>query len=167
MERLEQLVQSLSAGAPPIPTPKKEPVPPIDTGRRARPEPKRPAPAEATVPSGSPEVLKRWPQLLDAVKKDKIAAHAFLVMAEPVGLAGDVVTVAFKPAHKFHQEKTEQPEIRTIIERNLQEVFGQPLKLRCVQQGAAEPARAGKPEENPLVKQAKELFGDDVVEVKE
>ncbi|NPV27855.1 MAG: DNA polymerase III subunit gamma/tau [Firmicutes bacterium] len=181
VERLEQLVQNLSSVAVPLKTPTRKEATLHGTGPatssqgrkseygRAVIEPARtvePLPSPVVSPS---EVVEKWPLLLETVKKAKIAAHAFLIVAEPVGVTGDVVTVAFKPGYNFHKEKTEQPEIKATIEKCLEAVYKRPLRLRCILQDVTvEPNPVNsKPEDDPLVKQAIELFGPTVIEIKE
>ncbi|WP_199617203.1 DNA polymerase III subunit gamma/tau [Paenibacillus alkalitolerans] len=143
---------------------------------------------------GSPEyrsVASEWARILSRVKERKITVHAWLVDGEPVSLSDDVVLVAFK--NTIHRETTEKPVNKELIESVLAETLGKPYRLATLMlsewEAASETAAgaasgtAGQTEEFELVSdgegeegksykekwinEAIELFGEDIVVVKE
>jgi DNA polymerase-3 subunit gamma/tau len=128
----------------------------------------------------------KWGEVLQRVKEAKITVHAWLVDGEPVSSAGGSVLVAFK--NTMHRETTEKPANRDIIEKVMQDVLGEPLRLVTVmlkdwhaaassgvgtQQSEPmqlEPESDGAPQaaSRPIwVEEAVKLFGEDLVVVKE
>jgi DNA polymerase-3 subunit gamma/tau len=129
------------------------------------------------------QVRGKWPTVLQQVKEKKITVHAWLVDGEPVSALEDGVLVAFK--NTIHRETTEKPANKQLIEQVLKEVMGRPLKLETVMQkewmgvrtassgggeaaGPLQPEAEDAGEEEPeWVSAAIELFGEDMVTIKE
>lgn len=79
---------------------------------------------------GSPEfaeISKKWSQILQRVKEEKVTVHAWFMDGEPVSLLEDNVLVAFK--NNIHRETTEKQANRDVIERVLSEQLGRPARL--------------------------------------
>ncbi|MFF2484208.1 DNA polymerase III subunit gamma/tau [Paenibacillus sp. NPDC058071] len=141
--------------------------------------------------AGSPDsgqIRMKWSEVLQRVKEAKITVHAWLMDGEPVSVAGDTVLVGFK--NTMHRETTEKPAHREIIERVLQDVTGNQLRLATVMLkdwqaasersgGGGEPlelsaeaidasegggGEASRPE---WVEEAVKMFGEQLVVVKE
>lgn len=133
----------------------------------------------------SNQARMKWSEVLQRVKEAKITVHAWLVDGEPVSTVDGSVLVAFK--NTMHRETTEKQANREIIEKVLQDVLGEPLRLVTVMlkdwQAAAsgvsaqksepmqlEPESDGAPQaaSRPIwVEEAVKLFGEDLVVVKE
>ncbi|CAM4394339.1 DNA polymerase III subunit gamma/tau [Paenibacillus alkaliterrae] len=131
------------------------------------------------------QLRMKWNDVLQGVKDAKITVHAWLKDGEPVSSADGAVLVAFK--NTMHRETTEKPANREIIEKVMQDVFGEPLRLVTVMlkdwQAAAdgageqksetlllEPESSGTPQaaSRPVwVEEAVKLFGEDLVVVKD
>jgi DNA polymerase-3 subunit gamma/tau len=126
----------------------------------------------------------KWNEVLHRVKEARITVHAWLVDGEPVAATDSTILVAFK--NTMHRETTERPAHREIIERVMQDVFGNPVKLATCMlkewQNAAE--RSGEQQGETLelqpdaidtgeeqrpqwVEEAVKLFGEDLVVIKE
>jgi DNA polymerase-3 subunit gamma/tau len=71
-----------------------------------------------------------------------------------------VVTIGFKKAYKFHKEKLEEEANAGILEESAKEVWGRStaVKLVYLEDDAVQ---------DPLVKKALDVFGEDIVEIKE
>lgn len=135
-------------------------------------------PAEPEKKDGQPEervnadlVKKSWPKVLEKIKKVKISCHAFLMEGNIVSVEDDVVSLGFTEQYAFHKDKVEQQENRQAIEKVLMEVTGHNLKLKCKftdRQGTAQrQADQTSPEEDLLIKGAIQLFGGEVIEIKD
>lgn len=133
------------------------------------------------------KVKKVWSQILAQIKAQRITVHAWFVDGELVGVTSDRVVVAFKS--KIHRETTERPENKRIIEQSLQQILGGPYHLETmmweewervqtnrelsvthsetVQSKPVEPYQKQEIEEveTDLVKKAKEIFGEDLIEI--
>jgi DNA polymerase III subunit gamma/tau len=129
-------------------------------------------------------ILGQWSQLLGRVKEQKITVHAWLVDGEPVSIADGNVLVAFKSA--MHRETTEKPANKQLIEQVMSELFGQSYRLVTVMmrdwKGAADQSAAdmpkeelqlvpeedkGAPKKQEWISEAIQLFGEELVKIKE
>ncbi|WP_410772456.1 DNA polymerase III subunit gamma/tau [Fontibacillus sp. BL9] len=129
-------------------------------------------------------VQGKWNQILQAVKDAKVTIHAWFVNGEPVSLSEDAVLVAFK--NDIHRETTEKPANKQLIEQVMERQLGRPCRLVTMMlkdwneaiQGAAkspsEPFELEPPPEEgnggskePWVDEAIQLFGEELVVIKE
>ncbi len=131
------------------------------------------------------QLKKHWSEILEQIKKKKIQVHAWFLDGEPVAATSAELVVAFKSP--IHRETTEKPEHKQIIEDVLQSFAGQPIALLTLMENqwreiseslkqeqavASEDSSAGQSdpaseEEDPLVREAIQLFGEDLVEIKD
>jgi DNA polymerase-3 subunit gamma/tau len=123
------------------------------------------------------KIQSEWASLLSTVKEKRVTVYAWLVDGEPVAVLPDLILVAFK--NVMHRDTTEKPANRELIEQSLEEVFGRPYRLVTVMQNewhqmqetsaAKEEAFALVPESNeePWVREALDLFGPNLVEIKD
>lgn len=119
-----------------------------------------------------PELIKKsWSSVLEKIKKVKISCHAFLLEGKIVSVDGDAVILGFSEQYAFHKEKVEQQENRQAVEKVLKEVTGYNLKLKCKftdhRETAPKQVDQASPEEDPLIKGAIQLFGGEVIEIKD
>lgn len=127
------------------------------------------------------QLLQKWNQVLTQVKEQKITIHAWLVNGEPVALKQNTVLLSFKSS--MHRETTEKPVNRQMIEQVISTVMGAPMTLVTVMQKdwketqdnatalevevlQPEPQEPGVYKEE-WINQAIDLFGEDMVEIKE
>ncbi|WLR50877.1 DNA polymerase III subunit gamma/tau [Bacillus tianshenii] len=117
----------------------------------------------------------QWGNMKEQLKKQDIGAQAMLIDSEPVAASDDAFILAFK--HDFHCQMAGTTK-KEIIEQVVHETVGRPLKMFAMtnedwerikqefieeQQGTNE----GPAEEDPLISEAKKLFGEDILEIKE
>ncbi|WP_248929128.1 DNA polymerase III subunit gamma/tau [Paenibacillus hamazuiensis] len=129
-------------------------------------------------------VKGKWSQVLARVKEQKITVHAWLVDGEPVAVSDERLLIAFKSA--MHRETTERPANKQLIEQVIAELIGQPYRLATVMMkdwsAAAEQAKGSEapreelklvpedetpPQEEKWVSEAIQLFGEDLVKIKD
>jgi DNA polymerase-3 subunit gamma/tau len=125
------------------------------------------------------KIRSKWPELLTMVKDKRITVHAWLIDGEPVAATASAVLVAFK--NVMHRDTTEKPVHKELIEQAINELYGASYRLVTVMQNEwlqRQETGAGKAEdfqlvpeddlhEEPWVKEAVNLFGSDLVEIKE
>lgn len=101
-----------------------------------------------------------WARLLAAVKEKKIPTHALLAQGKLLEHKDQAITIGFKKAYKFHKEKLEESANKNILEESAKELWGRSASVSLVflEEDSAQ---------DPVVKRALELFGEDIVEVKE
>ncbi|KGE19872.1 DNA polymerase III subunit gamma/tau [Paenibacillus wynnii] len=129
-------------------------------------------------------VYKQWSFVLQAVKEEKVTVHAWFVDGEPVSVIEDAVLVAFK--NTIHRDTTEKPVNRQVIEGVLAARLGKPYRLvtimlrdwneaalKSVSQASKEELRLENEHEvaggtsEPWIDEAIQLFGEDLVIIKE
>jgi DNA polymerase-3 subunit gamma/tau len=116
--------------------------------RRAEPR-QEAAPAE---PPAYPleKVVAVWDTIVDRFRAKSMGLATHLALAEPVGVSGTVLTLSF--ANAFARDKVNGESVRTELERQLAELVGPGLRVRCVLgRGDAAP-------EDPMLRAAQEIF---------
>ncbi|NOX37664.1 MAG: DNA polymerase III subunit gamma/tau [Calditrichaeota bacterium] len=78
------------------------------------------------------ELQERWDQIIETIKKQKIALGSFLQDGVPWKLEGGFLEIAFDPRTRFHMEHVQKN--ATIIERIFARELNLPLRIRCVEQ---------------------------------
>ena len=129
--------------------------------------------AEESKPNLSIEGIQgRWNDVLDQVKKRKKSTQAFLLEGKPVQLEENTLTILFREGCSFHKDKVSQIENRQTIEEVLKQLFGISLTLQNFMENEFHTKETSesqdlKTQEQVLVNKAKDMFGADLVVVKE
>ncbi|WP_310552087.1 DNA polymerase III subunit gamma/tau [Paenibacillus glufosinatiresistens] len=129
-------------------------------------------------------VFRQWSAVLQGVKEEKVTVHAWFVDGEPVSVTEDAVLVAFK--NTIHRETTEKPANKQVIERVLAARLGKPYRLVTMMlhdwnEASAKSAQPPVKEElkleheheaaatqsEPWIDEAIQLFGEDLVVIKD
>ncbi|MBT2293667.1 DNA polymerase III subunit gamma/tau [Paenibacillus albidus] len=129
-------------------------------------------------------VYKQWSVVLQGVKEEKVTVHAWFVDGEPVSVMEDAVLVAFK--NTIHRDTTEKPANRQVIENVMAARLGKPYRLvtimmrdwnEAAQKSADQPGKeelrleheheAAGASKEPWIDEAIQLFGEDLVVIKE
>ncbi len=109
-------------------------------------------------------VRAEWKKVMALVRKASIGIHALLIEGSPSSLAGNLLTISFKAKNSFHRDKVEQPENKKIVEQALFSALGYPLGIKCEIDGEA--TRHTEPDDD-IVNQTYEIFGQELVEIKD
>ncbi|KJR47207.1 DNA polymerase III subunits gamma and tau [Desulfosporosinus sp. I2] len=117
-------------------------------------------------------IQERWAEVLDQVKKLKKSTQAFLMEGKPVQLNGEVLTILFREGCSFHRDKVNQVENRQTIEDVLKRLFGTSLTLQNLMENEFQirettESQDLKSQEQALINKAKDMFGPDLVVVRE
>jgi len=99
-----------------------------------------------------------WTYLLAGVKEQKIPTHALLSQGKFLGLRDDILYVGFRKGYKFHKERLEEKGNRDIVENVLKQILKREVKLELIFLDEEQ-------HNDIIVRKAKELFGDDIVEI--
>ncbi|MFH1523059.1 MAG: DNA polymerase III subunit gamma/tau [Patescibacteria group bacterium] len=78
----------------------------------------------------SEEILARWPEFLNSIKKYNHSLSLILRVCQPKDLNNNQLCLAFK--YKFHKERISNIEIKNLVEKVLREVYGLPLTIEAV-----------------------------------
>lgn len=119
------------------------------------------------------EVIQtHWNEVMDQVKKRKKSTQAFLMEGRPAQLKGNALIILFREGCSFHKDKVNQVENRQTIEEVLKQLFGITLTLQNYME---DEYKTVNPPENPdlknqekaLIDKAMDIFGPDLVVVRE
>jgi len=117
-------------------------------------------------------IQERWNDVLDQVKKRKKSTQAFLMEGKPVKFEGNTLTILFREGCSFHKDKVNQIENRQTVEEVLKLLFGLPLVLQNFMENDYKSKQTRESlnvqtQEQDLINKAKDMFGADLVVVKE
>ncbi|HTH69857.1 MAG TPA: DNA polymerase III subunit gamma/tau [Candidatus Saccharimonadales bacterium] len=148
-----------AAPASPEPTPRSQAVVDLAQRRAQQATPAGSVVAAGPVGAASPGVtLQRvrsaWDQLLERAQERSIAKAAQLVKAEPVAIEGGTIVLAFSDEFARQMWDRQRPE----LERDLGELVGTAMRVRCVKQPAAAATNTQPATEDPMLRAALETF---------
>jgi len=109
------------------------------------------------------DVRSQWARILEQLKRTKMFCHALLIEGIPLRVEGNTLVVGLRTGYNFHIENLHKPENRSVVEAALEQVLQTRLRLQCTLYDAS-PEPAAEPD--PLVAKAMQLFGGQVIEVK-
>ncbi|OAB47749.1 DNA polymerase III subunit gamma/tau [Paenibacillus antarcticus] len=128
-------------------------------------------------------IQKQWGPVLQGVKEAKVTVHAWFMDGEPVSVLEDSILVAFK--NNIHRETTEKPANKQVIEHVMESKLGKAYYLVTIMQrdwmtaieGSTQKAKEelklehehedGEEKSEPWIDEALQLFGEDLVVIKE
>jgi DNA polymerase-3 subunit gamma/tau len=144
--------------APPAAAPRSQAV--VDLAER-RAQQTSPAPSTGALSAGAASpgvtlesVRSAWDQLLERAQERSIAKAAQLVKAEPVAIEGGTIVLAFSDEFARQMWDRQRPE----LERDLGDLVGTPMRVRCVKQPAAAATNTQPATEDPMLRAALETF---------
>lgn len=120
--------------------------------------PPTPAEEEKTERKDARETM--WSKILTGVKERKIPTHALLSQGRLLGMKEDTVYIGYRKGYKFHKEKMEEKANRDILLEVLQEIGHRPIEVQFI-------FLDDDQYNDIIVKKAIELFGEEIVEVKD
>lgn len=116
------------------------------------------APANVSEPKEARDTL--WSKVLAGVKERKIPTHALLCQGRFLGIKDDMVYIGYRKGYKFHKEKMEEKANRDILTGVLQEIVGRALEVQFI-------FLDDDQYNDIVVKKAIELFGEEIIEIKD
>lgn len=169
---------TLNPGQQPAQQPGRQTSPPPKTSpnKPGRPEPiatttkpESSPPGESAPSGGLPEDIRAgWASVLDRLRKENVSIHAFVVEGSPLELRGDNLLLAFRKTRGFHRDRVAKPEIRAQVEKAMEGVYGRKLRLTAVlEEDRGVAASREDIMEHPDVRKALELFGGEIVEIRD
>jgi DNA polymerase-3 subunit gamma/tau len=139
------------------------------------------------------DIVSRWDEVLEGVKKAKVTLKAFIVEGKPTCLENNVLTLTFKKEFSFHKENLALPKNKGLVEDVLNRLFSYPIQLNLVldvepQDKPQQPLNEHKSDDiqsqvkqteahshipvkeielDPVVREALRIFGGKIVKVDE
>jgi len=165
----------------PLQTPSEVERPLLPKVAPANGEPSRPSPKPAAQPSSAPTVTLNWEQVVERIIDDHPNIGSFLEKGSVVTMTADQVVLGYPKRDSIARWRTDKPENRVLIGQICEEFTGRQMKIQVIefQDGQDHPPSIGElrakkklehdqdlienVKAHPLVKQALELFGGEVV----
>ncbi len=101
-----------------------------------------------------------WKQILYKVKEKRIPTHALLSQGSLLGIKENTMFIGYKKGYKFHKERMEEQANREILETAIQEILNQELGIQFI-------FMEDEQYNDIVVKKAIEIFGEEVIEIKD
>ena len=176
------MTQAKSVSAPHASPPA---APPKPVAPKLSAQPATATPAPAPPPPVRPPIQLNWEQVVERVSGKHPNVGVFLEMGTLLGIEGNQLMIAYPANASVARSMMEKPDNQQLIAALCAELAGQPVRLKIVeladgQTAALSPAqaRAAKARSqkdalleqtraHPLVKQARDVFGSDVVDVRQ
>ena len=86
--------------------------------------------SNTTVDISKEAILAKWNEVLAVVKKYNHSLSFILRVCQPREINGNKLCLAFK--YKFHKDRIGENNIRVLVEKVLQEVYGQPIIVEAL-----------------------------------
>lgn len=101
-----------------------------------------------------------WKKILSAVKEKRVPTHALLAQGKFLGNKEGTLYIGYKKGYKFHKERMEEKANKEILESAVQEVMGHEMQIQFI-------FLEDEQYNDIVVKKAIEIFGEDLIEIKE
>ncbi|KUG02557.1 dna polymerase iii subunits gamma and tau [hydrocarbon metagenome] len=101
-----------------------------------------------------------WKQILLKVKEKRIPTHALLSQGNLLGIKEDQMLIGYKKGYKFHKERMEEQANREILEAAIKEILNQEMGIQFI-------FVEDEQYNDIVVKKAIEIFGEEVIEIKD
>lgn len=110
--------------------------------------------------------MANWPQILELVRKDRIAIYGLLADAKP-RLKENRLILYFPPMQGFYAAAIDKEDNKAYLEGLIKQLTGTDLRLKCLIEDEDMIEAETVEDEDYIVKKAIEIFGADSVEVLE
>ncbi len=101
-----------------------------------------------------------WKQILYKVKEKRIPTHALLSQGSLLGIKENTMFIGYKKGYKFHKERMEEQANREILETAIKEIINQEMEIQFI-------FMEDEQYNDIVVKKAIEIFGEEVIELKD
>lgn len=125
------------------------------------------------------QIKNNWGAILEKIKSEKVSVYALLSGAEPVACSDNDILLSFQ--HEIHSQMASSDNIRSCVEGVIYSTIGKSLTMLTIlqpdwdsvkkdfiqQQQRGESGEDQAAAEDPLIAEAKKLFGEELLEIKE
>jgi len=113
----------------------------------------------------TPEIIEKWNGFMQDLKaKGKIKLRTYLATGKPIKNDSGSIIISYAKTDDFCKLALDKPSIKTEIEELACQYFGGEIKINTVFDDEYDNIRLGD-DEIDIVQKAKDLFGEDLVEV--
>lgn len=111
------------------------------------------------------DITKKWPEVLDSIRNGGyLKLWSNIKVGNVSNIQGGVLTIGFD--YDINRGPVDEAANKKVVEDFISKVYGRRLKLRCILQDEIAADRQ-KVEDDEIVRKAKSIFGEDLVEVEE
>lgn len=125
------------------------------------------------------QLQRVWGEIMEMIRREKISAHAWLKDSQPVACTEDTFLLAFP--YEMHSQMASKDQIRETVKQAVQAVYKKPMQYLTIVEDDWEKVKQSfiqnqreetsaetneKEEEDPLISEAKRLFGEELIEFK-
>lgn len=122
------------------------------------------------------QLQKLWPAIMETIRKEKISAHAWLKDSRPVACSDDTFLLAFP--YEMHSQMASKEQIRNTVESVVEKVCKKQLTMLTIVEedwekvkqafilNQQKTVKKNESENDPLISEAKRLFGEELIEFK-
>ncbi len=154
-----------SVAAPPPAPPPADDVPADEAGPPRAAREGTTGELAPTAPATLDEIRRRWPEIVAMISRHP-PTKPLIEACRPIAVDGGVVTLGFAESQLFLRDVADRR--RGSLEEGLGRVLGYPVTVRCVATNIdVEPPPAEDPESEAVLRAARDVWGDDLVEVGE
>ena len=123
------------------------------------------APAEAVPGDALDDLRTRWPEIVALISRHP-PTKPLIEACRPIAVDGAVVTLGFPESQLFLRDVADRR--RGTLEDGLARVLGRPVTVRCVATNLdPDPIPGGDSEGAAVLRAARDVWGDDLVEIPE
>jgi DNA polymerase-3 subunit gamma/tau len=134
----------------------------------AEPAPRREPPGPGSGPDDGDalvELRRRWPEIVALISRHP-PTKPLIEACRPIAVDGATVTLGFPETQLFLRDVADRR--RGTLEDGLGKVLGRAVSIRCVATNLElEPQPASDPESAAVLRAARDVWGDDLVEIPE
>jgi DNA polymerase-3 subunit gamma/tau len=109
----------------------------VEGSGRAKAHPS-PASDIPTSPVDLAKVKRLWPQVMAAIRKQRVSLYALLLECEPIALENNTLTLGFRPTAQFHRDEVDKLSNRQFLLKVLEEKLGIKIELSLLLTGVSE-----------------------------
>jgi hypothetical protein len=137
---------------------------PAAASTAAEPATAGPAPGPAT-DDALAELRRRWPEIVTLISRHP-PTKPLIEACRPIAVDGAVVTLGFPESQLFLRDVADRR--RGTLEDGVGRVLGRPVSVRCVATNLElEAVAAPDPESAAVLRAARDVWGDELVEIPE
>ncbi|RBW67328.1 DNA polymerase III subunit gamma/tau [Bacillus taeanensis] len=122
-----------------------------------------------------------WGDVMERIRQEKVSAHAWLKDSQPVACSDDTFVLSFQ--YELHSQMALKDNIRSTLENVLTNVLGKQLAMLTILEEDWQAVKSSyiknqhdseeseqiltEKQEDPLISEAKKLFGEELIEIQD
>lgn len=116
------------------------------------------------------KIDEEWNNILKIIKSERIAIHALIMEGKPTSFKNNVLTIAFEDGFRFHKDAIDKNENKELVQTIINNCLSANVEVKFVMSeditNIGEEKQDNEQEEK-LIQEVINVFGEDLVEVEE